>query len=469
MFNLVKNQQVYPDIFQVSNISSFYKNKGAKNDLNNDRGVFNVVKLRSILDKLIYNSKYEIIDQNMSCSNIGGRKNKNIRDHLFVINGIINDVIKSEKEDVEIQIVDVMKCFDKLWYAETANDLYSAGVVDDQFVTIANSNKNCQVAVKTPWGALTERKNLQNIEMQGTVITSIKCSLQIDTLGKECLSSGEGLFKYKECLPVPPLGLVDDVLGIAKCGTDSIKLNSIIQSKMSTKRLKMGPSKCFQIHVGKQCSDVCPQLFVHNNPMKRSNSEKYLGDILSNNGKIDENIEARYQKGIGVNNTIFSLLQEISFGEFYFEMGTLFRSSMLINSVLCSSEVLYGIKSDHIDTLEKCDKLFFSKIFGVPNSCAYESFFLETGAIPIRFIIIGRRLIYYWTLLNKSEDELAKKFLKIQKQFPVCDDWILQVEENLKFCEIDLSEDQIKNMKKNIFKNIVKNILKQKLMNIFLL
>ena len=45
MFNLIKNQQVYPEIFQISNISSFYKNKGAKNDLNNDRGVFNVVKL----------------------------------------------------------------------------------------------------------------------------------------------------------------------------------------------------------------------------------------------------------------------------------------------------------------------------------------------------------------------------------------------------------------------------------------
>ena len=126
---------------------------------------------------------------------------------------------------------------------------YSAGVVDDQFVTIANSNQNCQVAVKTPWGAITDRKNLQNIEMQGTVITSIKCSIQIDTLGKECLSSGEGLFKYKDCLPVPPLGLVDDVLSIAKCGTDSIKLNSIIQSKMSTKKLEMGPDKCFQIHV----------------------------------------------------------------------------------------------------------------------------------------------------------------------------------------------------------------------------
>ena len=48
-FNLVKSQQVYLEILQISKNSSFYKNKGAKNDLDNDRGVFNVVKLRSIL------------------------------------------------------------------------------------------------------------------------------------------------------------------------------------------------------------------------------------------------------------------------------------------------------------------------------------------------------------------------------------------------------------------------------------
>ena len=52
MFNLMKKKQVYPSIFQPSNISSFYKKKGDKSDLNNDRGVFNVVKVRSILDKL---------------------------------------------------------------------------------------------------------------------------------------------------------------------------------------------------------------------------------------------------------------------------------------------------------------------------------------------------------------------------------------------------------------------------------
>ena len=53
--NLTKSLQVYPDIFQPSNISSLYKQRGRKDDLNNDRGVFNVVKLRSILDRLSYN------------------------------------------------------------------------------------------------------------------------------------------------------------------------------------------------------------------------------------------------------------------------------------------------------------------------------------------------------------------------------------------------------------------------------
>ena len=160
MCNLTKRMQLYPDIFQPSNISSIYKLKGRKDDLANDRGVFNVVKLRSILDRLSYNDKYNIIDQSMSCSNIGARKNRNIRDHLFIINGIMNEVHKSKKRKIDIQIVDIKKCFDKMSYKETANDLFNAGVRDDHFVLMANSNKKCQVAVRTPWGSVTDRVEL---------------------------------------------------------------------------------------------------------------------------------------------------------------------------------------------------------------------------------------------------------------------------------------------------------------------
>ena len=65
--------------------------------------------------------------------------------------------------------MDIAKCFDKMWYAETGNDIFNAGVRDDKFVILANSNAKCQVAVKTPWGSTTERVVLENIDKQETI------------------------------------------------------------------------------------------------------------------------------------------------------------------------------------------------------------------------------------------------------------------------------------------------------------
>ena len=171
---------------------------------------------------------------------------------------------------------------------------------------------------------------------------------------------------------------------------------------MATKKLEMGYDKCFQIHVGSNSSKVCPKLSVHGEEMKTASSEKYLGNVINNSGKIEENIQSRRDKGMGTINSIISMIEEISFGEHVFQIGLLFRNSMLINSMLCSSEVLYGITNAHIQTLEECDKALFTQLFSVPVSCSYEAFFYESGALPVRHILIGRRLVYYWTGLNRS-------------------------------------------------------------------
>ena len=57
----------------------------------------------------------------------------------------------------------------------------------------------------------------------------------------------------------------------------------------------------------------------------------YLGDIISSDTKIDENIKMRHEKGLGIINQILSILKEISFGMYYFEIGLLFRVTMLVN------------------------------------------------------------------------------------------------------------------------------------------
>ena len=67
-------------------------------------------------------------------------------------------------------------------------------------------------------------------------------------------------------------------------------------------------------------------------------SEKYLGDVNSSSRKIDENIQMRHDKGMGIINSIMSILKEISFGQFYFEIAMMLRTSMRVNGMLFSIE-----------------------------------------------------------------------------------------------------------------------------------
>ena len=112
--NKIKTDQAFPKEMELCDISSVYKRKGCRNSFNSYRGIFRVSFLRCILDRLIYNDEYEIIDNNLTDSNVGARKGRNIRDNIFVLNAISNSVLKGQEEDVDIQVFDIDKCFDAL-------------------------------------------------------------------------------------------------------------------------------------------------------------------------------------------------------------------------------------------------------------------------------------------------------------------------------------------------------------------
>ena len=140
-----------------------------------------MVIFRYILDKLIYNEIYDDVDKSMSVSNVGARKQRNIRDNVFIVNGIVNSAIKKETKPLEILIYDVSKCFDSLWLKEIMNDMYESGVTDDKLEILYIENEKSRASVKTPFG-LTERFSIENVVMQGTVFGPLKTSVQIDII-----------------------------------------------------------------------------------------------------------------------------------------------------------------------------------------------------------------------------------------------------------------------------------------------
>ena len=55
---------------------------------------------------------------------------------------------------------------------------------------------------------------------------------------------------YRDTCHVPPLGMIDDVAGIAYCQNSSILSNAIINEKIEAKKLQFNLTKCFNMHVG---------------------------------------------------------------------------------------------------------------------------------------------------------------------------------------------------------------------------
>ena len=123
--------------------------KGPRNRFSSYRGIFRVSIFRSILDRLIYNDEYTNIDSNLTDSNVGARKTRNIRDNIFVLNAILNSQGKSTEEALDVQVYDVEQCFDSMWLEEVINCLYEAGLQNDKLPLLFLENRNAQVAVKT--------------------------------------------------------------------------------------------------------------------------------------------------------------------------------------------------------------------------------------------------------------------------------------------------------------------------------
>ena len=63
---------------------------------------------------LLFCEKSEL-DMSMSGINIGARINKNIHNNLFIIHGVINSVIQGEDKCIDLQVHDLVQCFDDLW------------------------------------------------------------------------------------------------------------------------------------------------------------------------------------------------------------------------------------------------------------------------------------------------------------------------------------------------------------------
>ena len=263
----------------------------------------------------------------------------------------------------------------------------------------------------------TDRVDIPEIAQQGGTWGPMMCSNSIDVVGKFALGKKK-FYRYINMVNIIPLAMVDDLLSVSKCGMDSIDMNININAIIELKKLSFHTpvenkkSKCHMMHIGSP-NAVCPDMKVHGHTVDIVNQAVYLGDIITSDGSNTSNIKDRVSKGMGQINTIMNILNTVSFGISYFEIAVALREAHLINGMLSSIDVLYGLKKKETDELEMVDKILLRNILEAPVSSCVESLYLELGVIPIHILLKARRIVYFHYLVNLDTKEMLYKFFKL--------------------------------------------------------
>ena len=172
--------------------------------------------------KLVYNSIISKIESNLTSSNIGARKNKAPRDHLFVLYSVINETLRSkDTTPLDLVFLDIADCSNSLRLQRTLLDLHSNGIESGLLNVIHKMTEEATIEVKTSVGT-TKKVMIKELIMQGETLSSILCTSSVDKISKDCDIES---FKYRNKVVIPKMGFVDDLLDINKCGKETKQMN----------------------------------------------------------------------------------------------------------------------------------------------------------------------------------------------------------------------------------------------------
>ena len=278
---------------------------------------------------------------------------------------------------------------------------------------------------------------------------------------------------------------MDDLLCVSECGYKTKTVNAFLAFKTDSKKLQYGAQKCKKLHVGKEIQQFkCQPLKIDNwqeievvdketgleeiedflndeVEMEEKSDEKYLGDLISVDGRNIKNIKSRVSKAQGIITRILSILEGIPFGPYYFEVALILRNSLLNSSLLFNSESWYHITSAEIHLLESADVQLLRSILNVPKSTPKEMLYLELGCIPLRYLIQKRRILFLHYILNEDPNSMIHRFLMTQVKGKKKKDWIVQVFLDLKHLKLKEDLDIIRKTKKLKLKDILNRRIKE--------
>ena len=405
LITTIWREEKIPSNWNIGNITSIWKGRGDKEDPNNQRGITTSSSIGTILDSIIDNRIISTVPFTQAQG--GGKKGASTYDHLFILRAII-DIAKNQKRPLFLTFYDVSKAYDNVDNEDMLKIIWDKGLRGKAWRILKKLNNNLKAKINTRYGP-TRVLNMEIGGKQGSRLTGRMFSKLMDMLQEEIEPTGEG-FQLQQGLTIPYLLWVDDVVSCVEGQENQKRILKRVNEFGIKHKLKWGAAKCNVIKIGKHENDNQDEWMLGDEKIEETDSYKYLGDIITFDGKNDKNLEARKNKttaSVVSINTIASsdVLRGI-------ETSVLLElhDKVILSALLTNAEA-WTLNKSNQDDLNKTEVQALKYMFDLPAHTPTPAIIYSFGVIYTHLRIDQKRLIYLHRLLNYKDDTWTKQTL----------------------------------------------------------
>ena len=445
MFNYIwENEEIPDDLMKIS-IKTIYKGKGHTNDLNNHRGLFLSSCVFKFLEKIILNRVSPRLEKSFTEFQSGGRSGRGIRDQLFILRSIIELKIY-KKEKIFLQFMDLSKAFDKMVLKNILRNLWNSNIKGKIWRIIFKINQYASLTINTPFG-MTSEFSCHEILKQGSVLASTLAAMHVDYIHE--FFKDENLGIYYSNIKIENLIFQDDIIRFEDNEDKLNKANIIFNIAQNINKMEFHPAKTkiMQIYGSEE------QIKLGKNNLKYAKSMKYLGDIITRDGTIDEMIKERKNSIAGMTAELVAIMSQIKDETEFYAINQFIRG-IIIPKLLINSETWNNIPKKNIEEIEKIQIQSIKRILKIPMSTPNMGLLIEMGMLTAENEIIKRRVLYLHSILT-GKNKIVKEILQEQINIPG-PTWIENTIKEMKKLEITTNFEEVENISKYKMKKLIK-------------
>ena len=450
LLQLVKRifaSHIYPSRWTINFLKPIHK-KGDPTDPGNYRGLSIGSALAKLYSLIMLKRLANFMNNKklLSPNQIGFMKGACTSDHIFLLQTIIEKIVKKGKKRLFVAFIDFKKAYDKVNRDILLNRLKELGINGIFLKNIESMYKQTLYSIKFKNGHLEPLNSNLGLK-QGCPLSPMLFNLYIDDI------------KYvfdEQCDPVPLSDIhishflyADDLVILSQSRTGLQRCLDKLHFFSLKKHLKVSIDKSKSIVFNTAGTLVKESFTLDGAPLEPVQSFCYLGFEVKASGTVKHALNTLHDKA---NKAMRPLLCAISRFNIPVKMSiSLFHTYvapiMLYNVENCTSLSDRNLQSFTEDTILKdrndspinnIHKKFLKYVLGVNKSSPNISVMGETGEIPLS-IKAYRLMINYWHRIRElPEETLVKKALL--ENTTMRTNWIRTIEKVMNMFEIRFTE-----------------------------